>query len=143
MSSRKTFRSSESVPLRDGTERPADKLCVLLVDDDLAARDTLMHGLRERDWTVIVAENARDAIVRAADAQPDAIVSELVLTYATEYHFARALKTMVDHDVPLIGVTGASVEQFARAREAGFDVVLGKPVDAATLDALLRQSLAH
>ena len=118
-------------------------LCVLLVDDDLAARDGLMHGLRERGWTVVVADNARDAMVRAADAQPDAIVSELVLAYARGYQFARALKTMIDHDVPLVGVTGADVEEFALAREAGFDVVLGKPVDAATLDALLRQSLAH
>ena len=122
--------------------RPADKLCVLVVDDDLAARDELMHGLRDRDWTVVVAENARDAIVRAADAQPDAIVSELVLSYANGYHFARALKTMIDHDVPLVGVTKVAVEEFALAREAGVEIVLGKPVDAATLDALLRQSVA-
>lgn len=142
MPSRKILRSSESVPLRNGDGDDATARCVLLIDDDLAARDELMRGLRERGWSVVIAENARDAMVRAADAQPVAIVSELLLAYASGYQFARALKTMIDHDVPLIGVTRASVEEFARAREAGFEVVLGKPVDAATIDALLRQSLA-
>lgn len=102
-----------------------------------------MRGLRELGWNVIVAADAREAIARAADAQPVAIVSELRLTHAHGYQFARALKTMVDHDISLIGVTGASSDEFGHAREGGFDVVLSKPVDAATLDALLRQSIVH
>ena len=136
-SSRKQFKSTQSVPLRKpGDHR--DRRTVLLVDDDEAACDGLSRELSARGWNVIVATDVRTAVERAGDEQPFAIISELVLPDARGYNFARTLKTMVEHDVVVIGVTKVDARQFDDALKAGFDATFAKPVDIDMLHALLQ-----
>lgn len=136
-SSRKQLQSTQSVPLRMPGEH-RDRRTVLLVDDDEAARDELSRELCARGWNVIVASDVRTAVERAGDEQPFAIISELMLPDARGYNFARTLKTMVEHDVVVIGVTQVDAREFEGALKAGFDVALEKPVDIETLHALLQ-----
>ena len=137
MSSRKQLKSTQSVPLRRPGEH-RDRRTVLLVDDDEAARDRLIRELCVRGWNVIVATDVRTAVERAGDEQPFAIISELVLPDARGYNFARTLKTMVEHDVVVIGVTKVDARQFDDALKAGFDATFAKPVDIDMLHALLQ-----
>jgi DNA-binding response OmpR family regulator len=136
-SSRKQLKSTQSVPLRRPGEH-RDRRTVLLVDDDEAARDRLTRELYARGWNVIVATDVRTAVERAGDEQPFAIISELVLPDARGYNFARTLKTMVEHDVVVIGVTKVDARQFDDALKAGFDATFAKPVDIDMLHALLQ-----
>jgi DNA-binding response OmpR family regulator len=136
-SSRKQLKSTQSVPLRRPGEH-RDRRTVLLVDDDEAARDRLTRELYARGWNVIVATDVRTAVERAGDEQPFAIISELVLPDARGYNFARTLKTMVEHDVVVIGVTKVDARQFDDALKAGFDATFAKPVDIEMLHALLQ-----
>jgi DNA-binding response OmpR family regulator len=86
---------------------------------------------------VIVATDVRTAVERAGNEQPFAIITELVLPDARGYYFARTLKTMVEHDVVVIGVTRVDARELDDALEAGFDVAFAKPVDIEMLHALL------
>jgi DNA-binding response OmpR family regulator len=135
-SSRKQLKSTQSVPLRRPGEH-RDRRTVLIVDDE-AACDRLARELCARGWNVIVATDVRTAVERAGDEQPFAIISELVLPDARGYNFARTLKTMVEHDVVVIGVTQVDARQFDDALKAGFDVAFAKPVDIEALHALLQ-----
>ena len=136
-SSHKQLKSTQSVPLRRPGEH-RDRRTVLLVDDDEATRDRLTRELYARGWNVIVATDVRTAVERAGDEQPFAIISELVLPDARGYNFARTLKTMVEHDVVVIGVTKVDARQFDDALKAGFDATFAKPVDIDMLHALLQ-----
>lgn len=75
------------------------------------------------------------AIESALAFQPHVIVSELRLPDARGYFFARTLRSIIDHDIRLVGVTRLSEQVFEQARDAGFDVVFAKPID---LDKLKR-----
>jgi CheY-like chemotaxis protein len=134
---RKPLKSTQSVPLR----RPGevhDRHTILLVDDDADMRDHLTRELRTHGWNVIVASDVRAAIERAGNEQPAAIISELTLPDARGYYFARTFKTMVEHDIAVVGVTRADAGEFEEARKSGFDHVFAKPVDVEALHQLLQ-----
>jgi CheY-like chemotaxis protein len=131
--SRKNLKSTDSVPLRRPGDASSARPPILLVDTDEGARTTLMLALRARGWNVVVANDVRGAIERAEDEQPIAIISELNLPDARGYFFARTLKTMVEHDVAIVGVTRVNPTEFGQALAAGFDAVFEKPIDVDTL----------
>ena len=93
---------------------------MVLVDDDEALRRTSSHAFRQRGWDVTEAHDLRSAVDAALTTQPHIIVTELLLPDAREFHFVRALRSSVDNDVAIIGVTRLPAKEFARARLAGF-----------------------
>ena len=104
---------------------------MVLVDEDDDLRRTMCDSFRLHGWGVSEARNLRSAIDAALTAQPHVIVTELLLPGAREYHFVRALRSSVEHDLVIVGVTRSSPNKFADAKLAGFDMVFEKPIDIA------------
>lgn len=137
---RTPLRSTESVPLRvppPGSKAPEPspgQRRVLIVDDHEDTRRDLVAHFRSLGWDVDMAFDVKTAIESAIAFQPHAIVSELLLPDARGYFFARTLRSIIDHDIRLVGLTRLSHQVFEEARVAGFDVVFAKPIDVRQLE---------
>jgi CheY-like chemotaxis protein len=138
---RPPLRSTESVMLRipppgfKGPEAPtSSQRRVLIVDDHADSRSDLVAHFRSLGWDVDFATDVKTAIESALAFQPHAIVSELLLPDARGYFFARTLRSIIDHDIRLVGLTRLSHHVFEEARVAGFDVVFAKPMDVKQLE---------
>ena len=106
---------------------------VLVIDDDTDVRRRLADELGACGWETFEASRLRQALDCAALRQPELIVTELILPDVHGFHFGRTLRSMVEHDVHLVAVTRAKARAFDQAIAAGFDLVLPKPIDGATL----------
>ncbi len=117
------------------SERP--KLRVLLVDDDELLRRAVSRALRQKNYEVLTAASASDALERIEDGAPDAVVSDISMPGASGLDLLRAIRGR-DLDLPVIFVTGVpSVETAARAVELGAFRYLTKPLDLGDLDKAL------
>ena len=75
---------------------------------------------------------------------PSLIVMDLILPDLSGVEVARMLRAdPATQGIPLVAATGLSdPDQLAQAREAGFNAVLVKPCEPATLVATIRELLA-
>jgi two-component system, OmpR family, response regulator len=137
---RPPLRSTDSVMLRvpppgyKVSEPSSSQRRMLIVDDHEDTRTDLVAHFSSLGWDVDVATDVKTAIESALAFQPHAIVSELLLPDARGYFFARTLRSIIDHDIRLVGLTRLSHQVFEEARVAGFDVVFAKPIDVRQLE---------
>jgi CheY-like chemotaxis protein len=124
-------------------ERPL----VLLVEDDRDGRLLFAKWLDEAGFRVEQAHNGLQALERAFDLLPDAILTDLNIPGIDGYELTRRLKADPrTASIPVVAVTGYLPFTLdpARADRAGCDVVLPKPCDpdelARTLAALITQA---
>ena len=125
----------------------ADRPLVLLVEDDLDDRRMFAEGLREAGFRVEQAHNGFQALERAFDLLPDAILTDLNIPGIDGYELTRRLKgDPRTASLPVLAVTGyvPFVQDPARADRAGCDAFLPKPCDpddvALTLTALIMEA---
>jgi PAS domain S-box-containing protein len=126
---------------RDGTaageslREAATQRCLLLVDDDEDTRGVLEVLLRAEGYAVSTASNGEAALVEAARALPDVVLTDLHMQPVNGIDLCRRLHQMQE-ELPVIVMTGASdsqsvIESFrAGARDylikpAKYDEVLG------------------
>lgn len=131
---RPPLKSTESVmlrmPIRGAVpESSSSQRRMLIVDDQEDMRRDLLAYFRAAGWDVDVARDVKTAIESGLAFQPHVILSELLLPDARGYFFARTLRSIIDQDIRLVGITRLSQQVFAQARTAGFDVVFAKPID--------------
>jgi CheY-like chemotaxis protein len=109
---------------------------ILVVDDNADAADVLAEALRTYGHHVLVAHDGAGALAAAAAFAPDAAVLDIGLPGMDGYELARRLRAELSGRPPrLVALTGYGQDgDRAKAREAGFDVHLVKPVD---LDAVM------
>jgi len=124
----------------DLTER---KERVLLVDDYPDALEMWGLYLTLSGYEVVTAEDGIRAVELARTVAPDVIVMDLELPGLTGLDAARQLRTFPETaSIPLIAATGYSQRTLIdRAHDAGFDTVLIKPCDPATLAATIERVL--
>jgi two-component system CheB/CheR fusion protein len=112
---------------------------VLLVDDNVDAADSLALVLRASGHAVWVAYAPDFALALALEARPDVVVLDIGLPGTDGYTVARTLRAQrMTAGCTLVALTGyGQPEDVARAREAGFDHHLVKPVDPAAVLAIV------
>ena len=112
---------------------------ILLVDDNPDVVDSLALFLRLAGYEVQTADNGADAMKAATALQPDVVLLDIGLPGMDGYEVARQLRQQPRMaKAQLIAMTGyGSEEDRRRAREAGFDFHLTKPVDPNDLKELL------
>ncbi len=127
--------ASPRPPLRDGTPR------VLVVDDNEDAAELLAEALRLFGYTVDVAHDGPEALRAAAARPPDVALLDIGLPVMDGYELARRLRADPSlRAIKLVAITGYGQEaDRQRAREAGFDVHLVKPVEIGALCRLLEK----
>jgi CheY-like chemotaxis protein len=118
---------------------PNNPLRVLVVDDlaDTVASTAML--LRAWDHEVLTASNGEEAITLARRFAPDVVLCDLVMPEVTGWDVGRRVKTMPGLERTfLIAITAyGSAQHRLTAEEAGFDLVLAKPVDPDELCRLL------
>ena len=108
---------------------------VLVVDDNLDAAMTLQTLLALHGMDVSVAHDGAAAVARVRDEHPQAVVMDIGMPGMNGYEAAQRIREDAAPQPLLIALTGWGQEaDRARARAAGFDHHLTKPLD---LDKLL------
>ena len=116
-----------------------DAMRVLVVDDNEDAADLLAMSVRLMAHLVRVAHDGPTALQIAAQFQPDVALLDIGLPGMDGYALAQELRRRRGGDRQLlVAITGYGQEaDQRRAREAGFDRHLVKPVDPETVLDLL------
>jgi two-component system CheB/CheR fusion protein len=116
------------------------RIRVLVVDDSLDVVRTCAVLLQHAGFEVQTAYNGRDALKSAAEFQPHVALLDIGLPDFDGYEVARRLRA--DPSLPmitLIAITAyGTAEDRQRARIAGFDHHLTKPVEFRDLLCLIR-----
>lgn len=106
---------------------------VLLIEDEADTREALAMILQLTDATVYTASSVEEAQRLLERATPDAIVSDLTMPGEDGYTFVKRLREQ-DVKIPAIALTGhVRREDEQKAKDAGFNAYLGKPVDPTKL----------
>jgi signal transduction histidine kinase/CheY-like chemotaxis protein len=113
--------------------------CILIIEDNKDARDTLDAVLKLIGHDVISAENGSEGVRLALQNDPDIALVDIGLPDLDGYQVANQLRqSRIGKHVRLIALTGyGSAEDRRRALAAGFDEHLTKPVDMDRLEQML------
>ena len=115
--------------------------CILVVDDNRAAADSLGVLLRHSGYEVAVAYSGTEALDVAAQRIPSAALLDIGLPDIDGYELATALRLRFGKDITLVALTGyGQVEDQQKARAAGFDAYLVKPASIVDVERVLAES---
>jgi two-component system, chemotaxis family, response regulator PixH len=102
---------------------------ILVVDDTLSELELMTRYLREAGFTVIVATDAKDAMAKAVDHKPDAIVTDVVMPGMSGFELCRNLKkNEATQKMPVV-VCSSKNQELDRlwGLKQGADVYVTKP----------------
>lgn len=115
-------------------------LRVLLVDDHGDTREMLHAALADDGHQVEEAATGAEALARAIEFNPDAVVIDIGLPDIDGYELARRRRAIRPDGVRLIALTGyGQARDRQRGEAAGIDAYLLKPVDPTELERHLRR----
>lgn len=120
----------------------ANRLKILVVDDEAALREVL--SLRIEDWgyDVCAAADVEEAERLIEQQRPDVVLSDVVLEGSSGLDLLKQLKRH-DQGLPVILITAhGNVDAAVEAMKEGAQDFLTKPLDYATLRALLEATAA-
>ena len=122
-------------------ERPL----VLVVEDDRDVRLLFAMWLRDAGFRVETAHNGRQALDRAIEVLPDAVLTDLHIPGIDGYELTRRLRNdSRTAPIPILAVTGYGpfTQDPSRAERAGCDAILPKPFAAEDLEHTLTTLIA-
>lgn len=133
--------ADEPAAAPDEFTRAPGCLRVLVVDDAPDVTELLALLMSHAGYEVSMAFSATEAFDAARTSHFDAIISDIGMPGMSGYQLAEALRALPAYEsTPLIAVTGFThLEDRERARRAGFDDFLHKPINPSDLlDAVRR-----
>ena len=111
---------------------------ILVVGDNVDAANSLAVLLRAMGHEVFVAHEGRSALADLSRIRPDIALLDIAMPDLSGYDVARQIRERLGAAVRIVALTGFGLaEDRARAMEAGFDLHMVKPADAAFLKSLL------
>lgn len=116
---------------------------ILVAEDDPVTRRFVVSLLTEHGYEILVAEDGEHAVATATAAEPDLIVSDLVMPYRDGYEVLRAIRNddRLKHTPVLILSMRDREEDIVRGFEQGADEYVVKPFNARELVARVRKLL--
>lgn len=114
---------------------------VLIVEDDLGTRTLYRDYLALAGFRTADAHNGFQALEKAQELQPDAVLTDLAVPGMDGFEFARALQTSAaTRHIPIVAITGHSeyLDEPDRFRHSGIMRVLVKPCEPAVIVQALR-----
>jgi CheY-like chemotaxis protein len=122
-------------------------LRILVVDDNLDARELLRLALTRHGAEVRIGATVRDALDILDQWQPDALVSDIGMPGEDGYDLIREVRSLPDDrggQTPAIALTGyASSKDAARVLAAGYQMFVSKPIDMIELVAVITSVIEH
>ena len=119
---------------------------VLIVEDDLDTRRLYREYLSHAGFRTADAHNGHQALAKARELRPDAVLTDLAVPGMDGFAFCRALKdSVVTRSIPILAVTGHSeyLDQPDRFAQAGIAQALVKPCPPDVIAQQLRRLLAE
>ena len=129
----------------DGGATPTANPLVLIVEDDPATRMMYREYLQHDGFRTVDAHNGHQALEKARDLCPNAVLTDLAVPGMDGFELCRALRECpTTRSIPILAVTGHSeyLDDPARFRQAGIDHVLVKPCSPDLIVTELRRLLA-
>jgi CheY-like chemotaxis protein len=139
-------RVEVTIERRPCVERtPTSAPLVLVVDDHEDSRVIARVVLEAAGFRVCEAACGVEALSIVATLQPDVVLLDLILPGIDGWEVARRLRTNPDmDDMAIIALTAlAQPDERGRARDAGCDDVLTKPVSPAVIARTVRRFLTQ
>jgi len=132
------FRQAEAPGETPPPTSPSVLRRVLVVEDGADARRAMRTLLRLWGHEVELADDGRQGLEKAIAFRPDVALVDIGLPGLDGYEVARRIRAALGREIMLVALTGyGQPEDRARAKEAGFDIHLVKPVDPQRLRQLL------
>jgi CheY-like chemotaxis protein len=123
--------ASATKPVLQTTVQPRK---VLVVEDNADARDMISMLLTLRGHDVHAAPDGSTGVKVALEIRPHVALVDIGLPGIDGYEVARNIRTRLDGEIRLVAMTGYGLpEDRERARAAGFDEHIVKPVEEAEL----------
>lgn len=105
------------------------ELIILVVEDAIKTRESLINVLSERFSKVIGAQNGDEGLKKFKKFKPDLVITDIAMPIMDGLDMAREIKEISD-DVPIVVLsTYSEKERFLRSIDIGIDKYLIKPVD--------------
>jgi len=115
---------------------------VLVVEDNEAARQSLVWLLSAQGCEVRAARDGAAGVREALQWRPDAVVSDIDLPGLDGWGLAEQVRSSLGEAVFLVALTAyAQPADRERSRLAGFDAHLAKPADVVLLLGLLAEGV--
>lgn len=118
------------------------KSSILIIDDEMQIRRLLQLALESNDYKVILTENGKDGLTRAAMDKPDLIILDLGLPDADGIDVLKKLREWATMPILILSVRN-SEEDIVAALDAKADDYLIKPFRTGELLARVRTALRH
>jgi len=114
----------------ESTGTPTLNPLVLIVEDDPGTRLLYREYLQHDGFRTVDAHNGHQALEKARDLRPNAVLTDLAVPGMDGFEFCRALReSPATRAIPILAVTGHSeyLEEPDRFAQAGIAHVLIKP----------------
>jgi CheY-like chemotaxis protein len=118
---------------------------ILIVEDNPQNRYLMSFLLEQQGYELLSAEDGAQALAMLAEDAPDLILMDMQLPKVDGYEATRRIKADERlRNIPLVALTAHSMQRDEeRARDAGCDEFVTKPVDAEGLLALVSKLLGE
>jgi CheY-like chemotaxis protein len=117
---------------------------ILVIEDDENVAPVFRRALEQAGYTTMMATTAINALDFVAQRMPDAVILDLTLPEVTGLELLRYIRRhSAERHIPLLVITAmAGGFHTEKAREAGADIMLTKPVSVEGLVQSLSEALA-
>ena len=139
---------AETLPVRlpyskENVTSASMPLTILVADDDLGTRLSIGDYLESIGYSVISAQNGRDALRLVEETQPHLIVTDITMPQMDGYELVRQIRQRpILRLLPVIFLTGrTATDEKIRGYQLGCDVYLEKPFELPELGAIVRNLL--
>jgi chemosensory pili system protein ChpA (sensor histidine kinase/response regulator) len=119
-----------SIPMRTGHRgKPNEGPSVLVVDDALSVRNSLLQLVRDAGFCAEAARDGAEAIAALREFRPDVVLTDLEMPHINGIHLTSHIRGREDmKDLPVIMITSRSQDKHRRlAEQAGVDAYVTKP----------------
>jgi two-component system, chemotaxis family, response regulator PixH len=102
---------------------------ILLVEDTPSEMELISHYLRESGYVVISAQTAQEALTKAVEQRPDAVVTDVVMPGMSGFELCRSLKKHpMTEKVPIVICSSKNLEiDRLWGMKQGADAYITKP----------------
>jgi CheY-like chemotaxis protein len=132
---------SRSPSPKEWSPAPNHRTCVLVVDDDLAVRESLSKVLQEAGYDAVLAADGQEALKRFTQQQIDLLILDLGVPIECGWGPFEQI-TSEHPSLPIIIITGQP-GPYDAADAAGVGPLMEKPLDAPQLLNTLRETLVE
>src|SRR6266404_9403527 len=107
--------------------RSSDSLCVIVIEDDLDARQIYSEYLRMKGWTVFTAPDGRSGLNKTMELTPDIVVLDLAMPKVDGWTVLKNLReSSWTERIPIVVVSARTTVR-DEAFHFGCDAFLTKP----------------